>query len=87
MSRKVYSERERIFYDARRAAKAGQIVIAEFADGNREIVNTFRTRDGVQSVETMAGWSGHWQALLPFERVTDAMNALHEKKPARSQQA
>lgn len=83
--RRNYTDLERIFYRARREAAAGQVIVCEYADGNRELVMRFVTRDGVQMVETMAGWTKDFTNLMTFQRITDAMAALHEKNPTRSQ--
>jgi hypothetical protein len=76
MRRRHYSDRERTFYDARRAAAAGKVVVVYYGGTRREIANKFVTRDGELLVETLAGFTKDWNDLRPFDRVTDAMNEL-----------
>lgn len=75
-----------MYREAKDAAKRGQIVIVEFADGSREVVNGFRNRkEDSPQFETLRGWTHEFAGFASFEKVTDAQNSLYpdpQKKAA-----
>lgn len=75
--RRFYTDRERKFYDARRAANDGAIVLAYFGATHVERVRRFVTRKGYLIVETLSGESAFWNDLRVFRTLADVNNEIH----------
>lgn len=78
MRRKYFTDRERIFFDARRAVREGKIVIVYYDGHRREVANAFAVRDGSYMVETIAGWTADWTDLRSFTTISDAIAELNK---------
>jgi len=81
--RRHYTDRERKFYDARRAANNGAIVLAYFGCNHVERVRRFVTRKGVLIVETLSGESSIWNDLRAFSTLADVNNEIYRVRTQR----